>query len=531
MKPNSTNQKQAETFREAGALTEEHFREMVEAYAEECSRLDNADELDRPTYGCTIYLAKTQVETLFGEFTAYIFQDIIHKGYIVALAYGEILDAKTLHTRVHSSCVTSETLRGCDCDCVQQLEGAIRKIASEGAGVLFYLLQEGRGVGYVAKARDRMLVQSTQDNISTFEAYMHLGLRKDYRQYRNVSDICHILGIKASWILLTNNPDKLEAMRKNGLEVVRTDKLEFEPEPYNLAYLHSKMESGHFLERPRISGVVRMQTPEPVVPIRPRALQAGQRFIYMARYFLPVRPVDGQVVLEIEQLQKIAGGESIEAYLAKHKEYLTDCRFLRNNRALVQVNDAALKQLRDVDPDNPIMEFLTLPYWFQAHVYFDLVSGTDYVVLTYGKPAIYDIPVVRVHSESILNRFPVTDLDNKKKYCRSLLEIVRYGIGAIVLSYHDGRGAGFGAHAIDRMMKEQGTSFSSTESYRQLGVGYDQRDYDGLMTVLKEHLPGNKIQMIMNSPNSLVGKPEFSESLKRTKLDIVHWIFLEEMDD
>jgi 3,4-dihydroxy 2-butanone 4-phosphate synthase/GTP cyclohydrolase II len=411
------------------------------------------------------------------------------------------------------------------------LDGAIQKIAKAGAGVLFYLLQEGRGVGYTAKARDRMLVQSAQDNISTFEAYRYLGLRKDYRQYRNVSDICHILSIRASWILLTNNPDKLDAMRRNGLEVVRTEKLEFEPEPFNFAYLYSKMESGHFLERPRTGGVLRMQTPEPVVPIRPVALRSSQRFIHMARYYLPVRPVDGQIVLEVEALSKIAGNQSIEEFLHAHKTYCMRYRFLRKNRLLVQVNEPELRQLCAADPEHPLAALLILPYWFHVHVYFDLVSGTDYVVLTYGNAEIYDVPVVRIHSESIFNRFPVTDMDNKKKYCHSLLEIVRYGTGVIVLSYHDGRGAGFGAHAIDRMMKEQGTSFSSTESYRQLGVDYDQRDYDGLMTVLKEHLNGNKIQIVMNSPNSLVGKPEISESLKRVKLDVVNWIFLEEMNE
>jgi 3,4-dihydroxy 2-butanone 4-phosphate synthase/GTP cyclohydrolase II len=493
--------------------------------------LASADDLERPTYGCTMYLAKTQVETLFGEFTAYIFQDIIHKGYVVALAYGSIHESQTLYTRVHSSCVTSETLRGCDCDCVQQLEGAIHKIASSGAGVLFYLLQEGRGVGYVAKARDRMLVQSTQDHISTFEAYMHLGLKKDYRQYRNVSDICHILGIEASWILLTNNPDKLEAMRKNGLEVARTEKLEFEPEPFNLAYLQSKMESGHFLERPQVTGVARLQTPEPVVPIKPRALKAGQRFIYMANYFLPVRPVDGRVVMEVGEAEQLAQGQPLETFLEAHRTEVTHSRFLRGNRILLHVDEPALKRLREKDAEHPLVPLLATPYWFRAHVYFDIVSGTDYVVLTYGKPAIYDVPVVRLHSESILNRFPVTDLDNKKKYCHALLEIVRYGSGAIVLSYHDGRGAGFGAHAIDRMMVEQGLSLSSPESYRRLGVTYDQRDYDGLLTVLREHLPSNKVQMVMNSPNSLVEKPEFATSLKRNNVDVVSWIFLEEADE
>ena len=506
---------------------EASIRREIEAYAEEASRLSRSDDLARPTFGATIYLAQTQVETRFGVFEAFIFQDIIHKGYVMALGYGDIQNEKTLYTRMHSSCVTSETLRGCDCDCVQQLEGAIAKIAKEGRGILFYLLQEGRGVGYAAKARDRMLVQSSQDSISTFEAYMLLGLRKDYRQYRNVFDICRILRIDAEWIILTNNPDKVAAMKKNGLRVAKTEKLEVEPEPYNLAYLHSKMQSGHFLERPQVSGVVRMRTPEPVIPFKPRALREAQRFIYMAAYFLPVRPVDNQVLMSIDQIQEIAQGEPIGSYLRKKKSFLESYHFLRNNRILIKIDHLALKEnSRDV-PNDPINQLLTTPYWFKVHVYFDIVSGTDYVVLTHGSAAIYDTPVVRVQSESILNRFPVTDIDNKKKYNHALLEIIRYGSGAIVLSYHDGRGAGFGAMAMDLMMKERGLSYSSMESYKHLGINYDQRDYEGLLTVLRHHLPSRKIQMVMNSPNSLVQKPDFAAALQQNDLDVVKWIFLE----
>ena len=127
------------------------------------SAMSLANTEDRPLYGRTLYIANCPRDTRFGEFRAYIFQDIIDKHYIVALEHGDIVAAKTLYTRLHSSCVTSETLRGCDCDCVQQLEGAFQVIARKGTGILFYLLQEGRGVGYVGKARDRMLVQASLD--------------------------------------------------------------------------------------------------------------------------------------------------------------------------------------------------------------------------------------------------------------------------------------------------------------------------------------------------------------------------------
>lgn len=110
-----------------------------------------------PIYGTTVHIGKTELTTIYGNMTAYTFQDLIHKGYIVALVHGD-LKAPTLYTRLHSSCVTSELMRSLDCDCVQQLNGAIQKIC-QGNGILFYLIQEGRGCGYVGKSRGCMTVQ------------------------------------------------------------------------------------------------------------------------------------------------------------------------------------------------------------------------------------------------------------------------------------------------------------------------------------------------------------------------------------
>ena len=233
----------------------------------------------RPIHGTTVYLATCSLDLRFGVFRAHVFQDMIHKGYLIALAHGN-MKARTLYTRVHSSCVTSETLRGCDCDCVQQLEGALEKIVARGNGILFYLMQEGRGVGYVAKARDRMLVQASGDRISTFQAYAAMGLKKDYRNYEDVAHVCHLLGLsQKQFIVLTNNPDKIASMSATGLKVLRAEPLEFEPSPFNLAYLTSKAASGHILERPGVTSVKSMLPPEPVEPFAPHALPGAQRFI------------------------------------------------------------------------------------------------------------------------------------------------------------------------------------------------------------------------------------------------------------
>jgi 3,4-dihydroxy 2-butanone 4-phosphate synthase/GTP cyclohydrolase II len=505
--------------------------DVLRSYAEHAKIHDPSDSDSRATYGSTVFIAETDLDTLYGMFKAYIFQDIIHKGYIIALTFGDFKNATELYTRMHSSCVSSETLRGCDCDCVQQLEGAIKRIAEEGHGVLFYLLQEGRGVGYAAKARDRMLVQASRDNISTFQAYHLLGLRKDYRQYRNVGEIVQILGIKAGWIVLTNNPDKVEAMKRNGLTVIRSERLEVEPEPFNLAYLKSKAESGHILDRPLMSTLHSVQTPEPVIPFKPRVLKSAQRFIYMASYFLPVRPIDGEIVLGISEVEEIFPDGSLNEFPVGEDEFIQDVVSLRKHRMLLRINQERLNERLEDDPESKLGLLNQKPYWFRVHVYYDIVSGHDVVVIEHGKAEIFDVPVVRVQSESIFNRFPTKSDENKAKYKKAVQHIVRYGCGAIVQVYQDGRGAGFGAMASDMMMLERNASYSTRESYQKLGIDFDQRDYDGLFNVLKAHIPSNKIQMVMNSPNSLITKNEYAEAIHKHELDVVNWIFLDSTDN
>lgn len=512
---------------ETGRIDVDDLPGWLKDYSREASTFREEGEGEHPVHGTTVFLAHTAVHTRFGDFRACIFQDLIHKGYVIALTFGDVRGSGRLHARLHSSCVTSETLGGCDCDCVQQLEGAMEKIAASGRGVLFYLLQEGRGVGYSAKARDRMLVQASGDRLSTFDAYRILGLKKDYRQYLNIKDIVHILGIDAEWVLLTNNPDKVAAMERNGLKVAETETIEFEPGPFNLFYLKSKKESGHELSRPNEIPLADVRLPEPVVPFKPHRLEQAGRFVYMASYLLPIRPIDDEIVVPYEAVREMIGEAPIEEFTAGVRPPVLDYESLRANRLLLKINAPEIKRRAALPEGTPLARLLHEPYWFRVHVYFDIVSGDDFVVLTHGDPKPYESPIIRVQSESILNRFPVKVDENKAKYNRAIQHIVRYGSGAVVLVYQDGRGAGFGAFAIDRMLLEQHRSQDTRESYRKLGIPFDQRDYDCIFQVLKSHLPGRNIQMVMNSPNSLVQKSEYAQALHRSGLNVSDWIFLE----
>ena len=108
--------------------------------------------------------------------------------YIFALVHGD-LSNNEFYIRLHSSCLTSETLRSMDCDCVQQLNEALKTIVDKKSGILFYLLQSGRGASYISKSRGCQMVQYHKDCISTFDAYEKMGLQHDYRDYRNIKDM------------------------------------------------------------------------------------------------------------------------------------------------------------------------------------------------------------------------------------------------------------------------------------------------------------------------------------------------------
>src|SRR6185369_16928013 len=98
-----------------------------------------------------LYLGARPLSTRHGEFVVHIAQNLATGAVAFAVTLGDVGSPETLLARVHSSCVTSETFGGCDCDCVEQLDAALAQIASAGRGVVFYLLQEGRGAGLVAK--------------------------------------------------------------------------------------------------------------------------------------------------------------------------------------------------------------------------------------------------------------------------------------------------------------------------------------------------------------------------------------------
>ena len=154
----------------------------------------------------------------------------------VALTLGDFSDGAPVLLRLHSECLTGDTLFSLRCDCGPQLEASLRAIAAEGRGALVYLRQEGRGIGLINKIRAYALQDTGAD---TVDANRMLGFADDARDYRFAAHIVQTLGIHKAR-LLTNNPLKVRALEAQGIEVVERIPLHVGANPLNRRYLNTK---------------------------------------------------------------------------------------------------------------------------------------------------------------------------------------------------------------------------------------------------------------------------------------------------
>ena len=238
------------------------------------------------SFGSLLETGATQLDTPHGDFAAHWFQNLSSRRPVLVLTRGDVRASEPLLARVHSACVTSESLAGCDCDCAAQLDASLARIAAEGRGALFYLLQEGRGAGIAAKARDRMIVQASDHQITTFEAYDLMGLGRDQRHYEEVAFACQLLGVAAPLRLLTNNPDKRSAIEAEGVAVAETLSLRERACAESAHYLASKSRTGHDVDDP---GDGTASLPAALRYFDPHALPELRGAVRLAAYWLPVR--------------------------------------------------------------------------------------------------------------------------------------------------------------------------------------------------------------------------------------------------
>jgi GTP cyclohydrolase II len=147
--------------------------------------------------------------------------------------------------RIHSQCLTGDVFGSLRCDCRPQLELALKRIAAEGAGILLYEQQEGRGIGLMAKLRAYEL---QDQGLDTVEANVELGFAADCRAYELPAQVLKALGVSRVR-LMTNNPEKVAALESSGIRVVERVSAEVEPQDSFAAYLKTKQEKmGHIVE-------------------------------------------------------------------------------------------------------------------------------------------------------------------------------------------------------------------------------------------------------------------------------------------
>ena len=181
-------------------------------------------------------VASSLLPTEYGTFHMSVFRSIVDNREHVALQMGKGGGGKPILTRVHSQCLTGDTLFSLKCDCRGQLHRSMQLIQKKGSGIIIYLNQEGRGIGLSNKIQAYALQEKGLD---TVEANQALGFSPDERDYQIAGEILHDLNIKKI-DLLSNNSQKAKGLINYGIKINKLISLEVSPNPLNKAYLATK---------------------------------------------------------------------------------------------------------------------------------------------------------------------------------------------------------------------------------------------------------------------------------------------------
>jgi GTP cyclohydrolase II len=206
----------------------------------------NSREGARPTLIMLKQIAEVAFPTRWADFRLFAFEGVrankkAEAETALALTLGDIHGTPPV-VRIHSQCTTGDVFHSMRCDCHDQLHLAMRAIAEQGAGVLVYEHQEGRGIGLMEKLR---AYQLQDDGLDTIEANLQLGHEVDLRDYALSVEILRFLKIR-SLQLMTNNPEKIDAVRSSGIEIVRRVSADVPGNPHSAHYIATKRDKlGH----------------------------------------------------------------------------------------------------------------------------------------------------------------------------------------------------------------------------------------------------------------------------------------------
>jgi len=194
---------------------------------------------------CVKTVAVADLPTRFGDFQIIAFYNNQDKKEHIALIHGDVCGKENVPVRIHSECLTGDAIGSLRCDCRDQLQQSLKQIAKMKNGVLFYLRQEGRGIGLINKIKAYQL----QDNgFDTIEANKALGFKPDERDYDVAAHMLRSLNIK-SIKLMTNNPHKINGLQKHRIKITGRIPLIVKANKHNKFYLETKRKkAGHLIE-------------------------------------------------------------------------------------------------------------------------------------------------------------------------------------------------------------------------------------------------------------------------------------------
>jgi GTP cyclohydrolase II len=246
-------------------------------------------------------VTSARIPTEFGEFQLGYYQSDIDDKEHLALVHDEVAGKENVLVRIHSECFTGDVLGSLRCDCGEQLHRAMELVADEGAGVVVYLRQEGRGIGLLDKLRAYNLQDEGYD---TVDANLMLGHQADSRDYTIAALILQDLGVQ-SVRLLTNNPDKIEKLQALGTTVTERVALPAEVTAENAEYMRTKVERMRHLLDLNLSDSVSAPTTPNVMPFKMDA--NGRSFVTISF----AQSLDGSITQKRGHWTPISGDESM----------------------------------------------------------------------------------------------------------------------------------------------------------------------------------------------------------------------------
>lgn len=255
-------------------------------------------------------LTSSRIPTADGEFTLSLYENSRDDKDHLALICGEVQEETEVLVRVHSECFTGDVLGSLRCDCGQQLNTSMKRVAEAGQGVILYLRQEGRGIGLLSKLRAYNLQDEGYD---TVEANRMLGHRADERDYHIAAMILKDLNV-SSVRLLTNNPEKIESLNEQGIDITERVPLEPHVTRHNEDYLRTKVNRmRHILDLGPVNGQART-TPSHGVSIATLTQRAEQYFKETGTPFVTLtyaQSLDGSIAMRSGDPLPISGEEAL----------------------------------------------------------------------------------------------------------------------------------------------------------------------------------------------------------------------------